>query len=187
MKHERAVARCMRRSTPVAALVVSLLSVTSQAQDVIYRCGQEYTNAPHSVTACERLSTQSITVVPGTRPAGSLPAPSPKALPDAVASGADRTKTEPMRAGTPLQTERDAQARTIVAQELEKARQQLAQMLQEYNQGEPVKWAAEARNHQKYLDRVEALKASIERTERDIDSLQRELARRPVMAKTEKP
>jgi uncharacterized protein Yka (UPF0111/DUF47 family) len=54
---------------------------------------------------------------------------------------------------------------------------------QAYQQGEPEKWASEARNHQKYLDRVAALKAQIERTERDIDSLQRELARRPVSPK----
>jgi hypothetical protein len=187
MTHGWDAVRWMRRCTPVAGVVWSVLGVASQAQDVVYRCGQEYTNAPRSASACERLSTQSITVVPGTRPVGFSPSTSPKAMPDAVTSGVDRTKTEPTRGATPLQTERDAQARTIVVQELDKARQQLAQLLQEYNQGEPVKWAAEARNHQKYLDRVAALKASIERTERDIDSLQRELARRPVMAKNEKP
>jgi uncharacterized protein Yka (UPF0111/DUF47 family) len=55
-------------------------------------------------------------------------------------------------------------------------------LLTEYNQDEPVKWASESRNHQKYLDRVAALKAAIDRSERDIDSLQRELARRPVAA-----
>jgi cell fate (sporulation/competence/biofilm development) regulator YmcA (YheA/YmcA/DUF963 family) len=50
-----------------------------------------------------------------------------------------------------------------------------------------VKWASESRNHQKYLDRVAALKSSIERTQRDIDSLQRELDRRPVVASTRTP
>lgn len=187
MTHGLALVRWMCRPTTVAGLWVSWLSVASQAQDAIYRCGQEYTNAPHSMSACERLSTQAITVVPGTRPAGALPPSSPKAVPDALTPGADRALAEPVRAVTALQTERDVQARTIVAQELDKARQQLAQMLQEYNQGEPVKWAAESRNHQKYLDRVAALKASIERTERDIDSLQKELARRPLMAKTNPP
>ena len=162
MKQGADVASWMRRSTPVAGLVLGLLSVASPAQDVIYRCGQEYTNAPRSVSSCERLSSQSITVVPGTRPAGALPPSSPKAMTDSVTSGAERTKTEPMRSGMPLQTDRDAQARTIVVQELDKARQQLAQLLQEYNEGEPVKWAAEARNHQKYLDRVQALKAALE-------------------------
>lgn len=162
------------------------VSLSSLAQEVMYRCGQAYTNAPHNASLCERLATQAITVVPGMRPSGALsvrrPAPA-----ETVDAGLQRTKTEPAYPVSPPQTERDVQARTIVAQELDKARQQLVQLQQEYNQGEPVKWAAEARNHQKYLDRVAALKASIERTERDIDSLQRELARRPELAKTGTP
>jgi hypothetical protein len=167
--------------------VFAALCLPSLAQEVIYRCGQEYTNTPRNAVQCERLSSQAITVVPGTRPSGAvLAAPRPAPLDKAEPSG-ERTKVEPSRQTTAPQTERDAQARTIVAQELDKARQQLGQLLEEYNQGEPVKWASEARNHQKYLDRVAALKASIERTERDIDSLQRELARRPVLAKTGTP
>lgn len=172
---------------PMVGCVLGILPLTSLAQDVIYRCGLEYTNAPVNPSGCERLPTQAITVVPGTRPVGVATVASRAVAVNAVQSGGDRTKTEPLPLGTPLQSERDAQARTIVAQELDKARQLLAQLQLEYNQGEPVKWAAEARNHQKYLDRVAALKGSIERTERDIDSLQRELARRPVLAKTVTP
>jgi uncharacterized protein Yka (UPF0111/DUF47 family) len=93
----------------------------------------------------------------------------------------------PARTPDVQQSERDAQARTIVMQELDKARAQLAQLVQSYNQGEPEKWAAETRNHQKYLDRVAEMKAAIERTERDIDSLQRELTRRPVQTSRRTP
>lgn len=175
------------QSVPLACGLLGMVSLSCLAQDVVYRCGLQYTNAPLDPTRCERLPTQAITVVPGTRPAGVGSVPGRPVAGDAVPSGGERTKTEPLSSGTPLQSERDAQARTIVAQELDKARQQLAQLQQEYNQGEPVKWAAEARNHQKYLDRVAALKAAMERTERDIDSLQRELARRPVLAKTTSP
>lgn len=151
------------------------------AQDAVYRCGQEYTNAPQDKTRCMRVSTQAAVVIEGTRPAGqgartsaALTAPvGTTVVPD------ERTKTEPVRPDA-TQRERDAQARAIVVAELDKARQQQAQLLTEYNQGEPVKWASESRNHQKYLDRVAALKAAMDRNERDIDSLQRELARRPV-------
>lgn len=167
--------------------MLAALCLPSLAQEVIYRCGQEYTNAPRHAVQCERLSSQAITVVPGTRPSGAVLAAPRPAPPDAADPRGERTKVEPLRLNTAPQSDRDAQARTIVAQELNKARQQLAQLQEEYNQGEPVKWAAEARNHQKYLDRVAALKASIERTERDIDSLQRELGRRPVLAKTGTP
>lgn len=162
-------------------------SAWAQTSSVIYRCGQEYTNAPRSAAQCEPVSMQAITVIPGTRNAV-LAAVSRKPSPvDGHDNNAERTKTEPPRPMPAAQTERDAQARAIVVQELDKARQQLQQLTQEYNEGEPVKWAAEARNHQKYLDRVAALKAAMARTERDIDSLQRELARRPVVAKTVSP
>ena len=82
-----------------------------------------------------------------------------------------------MRLESASPRQRELQARGILLGELEKSRQQLAELLQQYNQGEPEKWASESRNHQKYLDRVAALKAAIDRTGRDIESLQRELSR----------
>jgi hypothetical protein len=60
-------------------------------------------------------------------------------------------------------------------------------LVQEYKQGAPVKWASEQAAPHKYQDRVTALKAAIDRAERDIDSLQRELAHRPLAMKTLKP
>ncbi len=184
--------RVLRDHGPVWACaclgwVLGMLGASVQAQAVIYRCGQEYTNAPRSTAQCEPLPTQAIMVVPGTQPSGTALAARRPVVPDVPQVQPERTKSEPARAVPPEQAERDAQARTLVVQELEKARQQLQQLTQEYNEGEPVKWAAEARNHQKYLDRVASLKAAMARTERDIDSLQRELARRPLLAKTTAP
>ncbi len=153
------------------------------AQEAIYRCGHEYTNAPRDVRQCERMAAQAVTVITGTRPS-----PSRAAAPVPGASVTEtRTSPETARAAQPQQAERDLHARTIVGQELDKARQQLTVLVQEYNDGEPVKWASESRHHQRYLDRVSALKAAIERTQRDIDSLQRELDRRPVVASTRAP
>jgi hypothetical protein len=166
-----------------------LLNAPAVAQEAIYRCGNEYTNAPSAGTLCERLAMQAVTVISGTRPvvASQQPNPlaqsEPKAERPALKPSVASPLIEPARQANPAQSERDAQAREIVSQELTKAREQLAQLQQAYQQGEPEKWASEARNHQKYLDRVAALKAQIERTERDIDSLQRELARRPVSPK----
>ncbi len=158
-------------------------STTAVAQEAIYRCGQEYTNAPRGTTLCERLSPQAVTVITGTRPVASSPAAATSVRAGSTLEGAgagdSRTKVEAVRPASAPPNERDVQARTIVSLELDKARQQLAQLVQEYNQGEPEKWAGEVRNHAKYLDRVAALKAAIERTERDIVSLQRELSRRP--------
>jgi hypothetical protein len=169
--------------------------MAAQAQQAVYRCGQEYTNAPREPGLCEPLAQQAITVINGTRPAPS-PAAAHTAVPArstkpgaAEAASADPPDTPAVAARTPdvQQSERDAQARTILTQELDKARAQLAQLLQSFNQGEPEKWAAETRNHQKYLDRVAEMKAAIERTERDIDSLQRELVRRTVQTSRRTP
>lgn len=169
----------------------AVLGTQVLAQEAIYRCGQEYTNAPHDNARCERLSPQAVTVITGTRPAQNSPVAvtpmRPGVPPEGGSASVSRTQSESARPAHASQSERDAQARTIVSQELDKARQQLSQLVQEYNQGEPEKWASEARNHTKYLDRVAALKAAIERTERDIVSLQRELNRRPVLASSAAP
>ena len=173
------------------------VGIAAQAQQAVYRCGQEYTNAPREPGLCEPLAQQAITVINGTRPAPS-PAAASTAVP-ARSTKPDPGSTEPASVrllGTPAaaartpdvqQSERDAQARTILTQEMDKARAQLAQLVQSYNLGEPEKWANETRHHQKYLDRVAEMKAAIERTERDIDSLQRELTRRPVQTSRRTP
>ena len=183
----------------LSALGWVLTSPPAQAQQAVYRCGQEYTNAPREPALCEPLAPQAITVINGTRPVPqpaaaaptrSAPAEPVPTAPVATASamaGQPRTPAVPTRLPEVQQSERDGLARTILMQELDKARAQLAQLVHSYNQGEPEKWAAETRNHQKYLDRVAGMLAAIERTERDIDSLQRELSRRPVHTSVRTP
>lgn len=164
----------LTRFDPMRAMAVAVgglcVAWGVQAQQSVYRCGQEYTNAPRDKSRCQLLQAQAVTVIEGTRPSlggtGSAPAE-------------DRTKTEPAKAESSTQKDRDAQARTIVATELEKTQQQHAQMLQEYKQGATVLWSSESREQAKHKDRMAVLKAAIERAERDMESLQRELARRP--------
>jgi len=155
----------------VAVVVGGLCVVWGvQAQQSVYRCGQEYTNAPRDKSQCQLLQAQAVTVIEGTRPnmggTGTVPAEG-------------RTHIEPSKAETPTQKDRDVQARTIVATELEKTQQQHAQMMQEYKQGATVQWSSESREQAKHKERMAVLKAAIERAERDMESLQRELARRP--------
>ena len=182
----------------LSALSLVVTSQPAQAQQAVYRCGLEYTNAPREPALCEPLAPQAITVINGTRPvpqpqpAAAAPTRSAPAEPAPVATasamaGQPRTPAVPTRLPDVQQSERDGLARTILMQELDKARAQLAQLVHSYNQGEPEKWAAETRNHQKYLDRVAGMLAAIERTERDIDSLQRELSRRLVHTSVRTP
>lgn len=148
------------------AALLGLWGMPSQAQQAVYRCGQEYTNAPRDVSRCEPLATQTVTVIPGLKPV----------RPDAAAQ---TSPTAPATTSDAPQRQRDLQARTIVAAELDRTRQRHAELVQEYRQGAPVKTAAEEASPQKYQERVASLKSAIERHERDMDSLQRELARKP--------
>lgn len=141
-----------------------LTAQTAPAPDQpVYRCGQVYTNAPADPAACARLPLPALTTIEGTRSWPSAPA--------------STSAAEASRPSEPRTRQSQAQARSILLSELQTSRQRLEALQQEYQQGEPEKWASESHNHQKYLDRVAALKAAIERTGRDIDSLQRELAR----------
>lgn len=155
----------MKRFFTLAALV--LWSAPGlQAQDRIYRCGNEYTNTITEAQAktCKLVSGGNITVVPGVRPnppskpAAASPASSPR-----VDSNDQRSK--------------DTDARFILESELKKAEARHAELLKEYNNGEPERLGPETRNHQKYLDRVAELKKSIERNDNDIAGIKRELSR----------
>ena len=61
--------------------------------------------------------------------------------------------------------------------ELRKAQERQAQLLKDYNNGEPEKQGSEGRNYQKYLDRVAEMKAELARNESDIAGIQREIGR----------
>ena len=172
----------MQRFSRALGLVFGLCSTATMAgaesADRIYRCGHTYTNTPAHPQACELMQSQNITVIPGTRPSGASASTAP--------SGPARTKVESASAanapawGATLDAKsRDAQQRAILLAELQQTRERHAQLVLEYNAGEPDKVGGEARNHQKYLDRLAGLKAGIARAERDMDSLQRELSKWP--------
>lgn len=152
-------------------LAAALGAAGAAAQTRIYRCGNTYTNDLSEAQAkgCKLVEGGNVTVVQGTRvqaPA-SRPASGPGAAP--AAGGEPRIASAEQRA-------RDADARLILETELKKAQARQADLLKEYNNGEPERLGSE-RNYQKYLDRVAELKASIARNEADIAGIQRELAR----------
>lgn len=164
------------RLRPSFFFLLCAMAANAMAQQAVFRCGQEYTNAPRDPDRCERLAPQAITVIAGTRVQGGRPAV-PVAPAAAVASASSAGHVASV-----AQQQRDDMARNIVSAELEQARQRHAQLLQEYQQGEPVRSPDEVQNPQKYQARVAGLKAAVDRAQRDIDSLQRELARRTVVS-----
>ena len=145
-------------------LLATLASSACFAEERIYRCGNEYTNTVTEAQAknCKLVSGGNVTVVPANRPAGNRAASSPQAI-KRVESAEQRAK--------------DSDSRLILESELKKAQARQAELLKEYNNGDPEKLGAEHKNNQKYLDRIEELKANIARNESDISGIRRELNR----------
>ena len=159
----------------LAPAVAIVLATGSFAQDPIYRCGNEYTNTvPEAQKAnCKLVQGGNVTVVQGFRPPVANSAP---AQPVKVAAAPQQSGS---RVDTSEQKARDSDARLILESELKKAEARHGELVREYNNGEPEKRGDEARNYQKYIDRVAELKASLARNDSDIAGIRRELGRVP--------
>jgi hypothetical protein len=150
-------------------LFIAALAASSHAQSRIYRCGNTYTNntAEAQAKGCKLMEGGNVTVVEGTRVNNTV----------RVATASQSASVPSQRVDADDQRARDADARAILEAELKKAESRQAELLKEYNNGEPEKLGPEHRNEQKYLDRIAELKASIARNENDIAGIKRELGR----------
>lgn len=142
-----------------------------QAQQV-YRCpGNLYTDQLSAKEAqdrgCKTLEGTPITVIQG---------PARREAPKAAAAPASGAPAREARVDPAEQKARDSDARRILEAELKREEERLAALQQEYNNGQPERLGSE-RNYQRYLDRVEGLKAAIARKEADIAAIKRELAK----------
>jgi hypothetical protein len=174
---------------PVIAMGVLATTALSVQAQTIYRCPSKdgitpYTNDKIDADrqGCTPMTGGNVTVVQGTKVFNNA-APSPAA----ASPGAKEGKDAPVRvanapqAGSRIdgaeQRSRDSDSKAIFESELRKAEAKQAELLKEYNNGEPEKRGSEAQNYQKYLDRVAEMKASIARNDSDIASIKRELGR----------
>jgi len=170
MKHLKLIPLLTRTAPLAMSLLAAVFVANAQAQERIYRCDNNvYTNTLQDPKAhgCKVMEGGHITVVQGTRPAAA------GAQPVKIASASQAGQ----RVDATDQRSRDSDARQILESELKKAEARQAELTREYNNGEPEKLGSEARNHQKYLDRVVELKASLARNESDIAGIRRELGR----------
>ncbi len=176
-----------RLATALLAPMLAMAALSAQAQ-TIYRCPSKdgitpYTNDKIEADrqGCTPMTGGNVTVVQGTKVFSNA---SPGNGTGAAAPGA---KDAPVRvanapqAGSRIdgseQRSRDSDSKAIFESELRKAEAKQAELLKEYNNGEPEKRGSEAQNYQKYLDRVAEMKASIARNDSDIASIKRELGR----------
>jgi len=158
----------------LGVLLLSAGGVAAAQGAVVYRCPgppilytDQITPQEAKDRACRTIEGAPITVVspPRQRPAGE------------GAPGAARP-TEGKKVDAGEQRARDSDARKILETELRREEAQLAELQKELNSGEPDRRGDE-RNYQRYLDRVEAIKAAIDRKQADIAALRRELSKRP--------
>ena len=154
----------------LAAGALAPFAARAQGNTTVYRCPGPpvlYTDALSAQEArekgCTTIEGAPVTVIQS--PKVRAPAPAP-------ASGG--TKVDPAD-----QRARDNDARRILADELRREEDRLAQLQKDYNNGEPERRGDE-RNYQKYIDRVADMKAAITRKEADIAALKREISKLPV-------
>lgn len=161
----------------LAASAAGLFLVQAQAQERIYRCGNEYTNNAEVAKSrgCTLLEGGNITIVQGTTVQRSATPSTPS--PPRSTAPAPAARTTPDRIDPAAQRARDSDARVILEAELRKAEDRLAQAQNDYANGAPEKQGIESRNHQRYLDRVAELKATVTRAQSDVDGIRRELGR----------
>lgn len=156
---------------------MSALSSTAvwAAEPRVYRCDNAvYTNLPNASQRCVPLTGGNVTIIEGTRVNGTSLLPAA-----ATASGA--------KVDTQEQKQRDAQAAAVLQAELQKAQSRHAELLKEWNQGEPDRHAIEIKQPAKYQERVAQLRLALQRSEADVMGLQRELARLNNVASGAKP
>ena len=156
------------------ALGLAALCMASSAQAQIYRCpNNEYTNDSRGAQArgCKIVEGGNITII---RNSPSAPVAARRETPRVNPPG-----VRPAMASNAEQRERDMDSRRILEAELDKAQEKLNAQSKQYNGGLPDKQGGEAKNYQKYLDRVAEMKAEISRTESDISGLKREISRLP--------
>jgi hypothetical protein len=164
-------------ATVFIAPIILMGAVSVQAQ-TIYRCPSAHGITPYTNDkieadrlGCKPLEGGNVTVVQGS--AGAAPV---------------RVANAP-QAGTRIdgaeQRTRDSDSKAILESELKKAEAKQAELLKEYNNGEPEKRGGEAQNYQKYIDRVAEMKASIARNDSDIAGIKRELGRSSAAARVQ--
>ena len=152
----------------LACGAVPALGADTPDSSVMYRCpGNDYKNTITAKEAeklgCKRIEGAPVTVIQMTKPRAST-----AAVP--AASGA---RVDPV-----AQRARDTDARRILEGELRAEEEQLAVMQKEFNNGQPERQGDE-KNYQKYLDRVDGMRAAIARKQTDVAALQREIKKLP--------
>lgn len=159
----------------IGLLLLAFASGYTQAQSEVYLCvdangKKEYKNTG-ATRGCKRVDLPGITTVaaPPKRAAAVAQTATAAAAKPAASAPSDFPKVD---SGT--QKARDNDRRQILLDEMKSEEQKLAGLKQEFNNGEPERRGDE-RNYAKYQERVASMKEDIDRAEKNIEALKREI------------
>jgi hypothetical protein len=145
----------------------------------VYRCPpvDKITHFTDSKTeadtkGCSLMTGGNVTVVQGTRVGGTEPVRVASVTPKTTTTSSNSPRNDSAE-----QKNRDSDSRGILESELKKAEAKQAELLKEYNNGEPDRNALDIKNPQRYVDRLAEMKANIARNDSDIAGIKRELGR----------
>ena len=162
--------RMRKLAVTLALLCGALEQLPAQAQNGVYLCtnasgGRELTDSYKP--GCKTLN------LPGSIPA---PQASPRraSAPRAPAAPMS-TPTDFPKVDNAQQRARDNDRREILNEELRMEEKKLADARREFNGGEPERQGGE-KNYAKYQERVELMRDSVSRMEKNIEALKREIA-----------
>lgn len=158
---------------PVLLVLAALLAAGAVEAQETYRCpGNDYKNTISPKEAerlgCKKLEGGPVTIIQMSKPRGAG-----TAVPSTTSSSASGARIDPA-----AQRARDSDARKILEDELKGEEDRLAAMQRDFNNGQPERQGDE-KNFQKYLDRVNDMRAAIARKQTDIAALKRELQKLP--------
>lgn len=149
------------------------------AQHAVYKCGQEITNQPTDPLRCERLSLSQPTQIEGTSVQQRAPAQSTRTNngPADILPTARSQDTVAHPSLSPDPNNRKVQARTILEDEWQKLSAKYAELVQANNQARPGPLPGGTPQSADDMVRANELKVQLQRVERDMQALQRELSR----------
>lgn len=160
----------------ILSLMCALFVGLVMADQAVYKCGQELTNLPKNPELCQKLEISNSTQIEGTKvqnspsfnssskPKEAQVESTPGAQSSYQASHQTSHQTSPQTSPQEVH-QRNTKARTILEDERQKLLKQQAELVQSHKQSQPDR------------QRQAAFNTNLQRIERDLQALSRELAR----------
>ena len=159
------------KSQLFAAALMAACALPAVAQSEVFMCVNENGTKEYKNTGltkgCKRVDLHGVTM---------LPSPSPKPIMQtAAAKPTPATPPDFPKIDSGTQKARDNDRMQILLEEMQTEEKKLADLKKDFNNGEPERHGNE-KNYAKYQERVASMKEDINRTEKNIEALKREIS-----------